>query len=150
LESSTVFSGLSNNIQNYFINSISIILINEIKTEITSCKLKIFLELLENLRNDFSPIWHLTKEQFDLPNLRKRNKCRVNREVDIETTYRKNFIEIIDNMKEEINIRFNSLDDIIFLQLLDTNKYEMFSKCFPENILTNLKKHFHPFLISLH
>ena len=70
--------------------------------------------------------------------------------MDIETTYRKNFIEIIDNMKEEINIRFNSLDDIIFLQLLDTNKYEMFIKCFPENILTNLKKHFHPFLIALH
>jgi len=43
LESSTVFSGLSNNIQNDLINSISIILINEIKTEIKSCKLKIFL-----------------------------------------------------------------------------------------------------------
>jgi len=65
-------------------------------------------------------VWSKDGFQFDLPNLRKRNKCRVNQEVDIETTYRRIFIEIIDNIKEEINIRFNSLDDIIFRQFLDT------------------------------
>ena len=32
-----------------------------------------FVEFLEKLRNDFLPIY-LTKEQFDLPYLRKRNK----------------------------------------------------------------------------
>jgi len=49
------------------------------------------------------------------------------------------FFEIIDNVLMQLNIRYNEINKLHFLQLADVTKFKQYSSQFPENAFNDLK-----------
>lgn len=85
---------------------------------------KYFNHIYDSLNLDSEPVQKKRKVTLDLPN--------------IQQNYKQIFIEILDTVIMQIEIRFKDLDKLTFFDLLTFDKHASYSKNFPENLLDNL------------
>lgn len=71
-----------------------------------------------------------------------RRRRRVNPELDLKTQYRRLFVEIIDNVINQINTRYQSFDKLTFMDLTNKSKYTQYSKLFPDDKISALMSEF--------
>lgn len=73
-----------------------------------------FKSLLSKKRDDFDLFWEKTMTLNLEPETKRLRTARVG---DIQTSYRRLFYEIIDEILQQLNYRFNGLNDFKFLEL---------------------------------
>ncbi|KAJ4446356.1 hypothetical protein ANN_13052 [Periplaneta americana] len=57
-------------------------------------------------------------------------------------SYKILYYEIIDNILMQMNIRFQDINKLKFVALIDTSKFEVYSKKFPNSELNSLHEHY--------
>lgn len=108
--------------------------------DITYC-LQSISGLKENLRtkrDEFPRFWEKAKEMS--PNEPGSTRMRLADVGGVEASYRKLFYEIIDNVSQQIDARFNDLNRLSFLGLIDPQKSRKYSKDFPEEAFQSLRE----------
>lgn len=72
-----------------------------------------------------------------------RKRQLLNSSIDLKTNYRRLFVEIKDNVVTQIKERYKSINDLIFLDLLNKSKYHSFAQSSPDEKISSLI-HFFP------
>lgn len=93
-------------------------------------KIEEFKNLICNKRNEFEKFWEKTSNDNLEP---QRKRIRTEFIVDRRTSYRRLFIEILDNITGQLNNRFKNFSGIQFLELCNFNEFK--NKQFPQNAL---------------
>lgn len=107
----------------------------QIDIEVANREIDSFNSWLANdFINNFDFIYDSVQEFNEPP----RQRRRLNPEVDAKTMYRRLFIEIIDNVKTQIQHRYQSLSQMRFLNLLNKCKYSFYTRSFPDEIISSL------------
>ncbi len=91
------------------------------------------MTILQNKRGDFDEFWSTVDGIYPPTNRRRNDPIE-----DIKVSYRKLFYEIMDAICGHIEIRFKSLKNLAFLELLDIKKQEENTKKFPDQALKSL------------
>lgn len=103
-------------------------------------QIKNMQKLLNEQRNEknFKTIFKLTSTKISVPtNYRDGRKTLTADE--IFEKYKVLYFEILDTISGQIDIRFEDLNKIQFVTLMDTTRFEEYSKNFPTEALNNLK-----------
>lgn len=66
-----------------------------------------------------------------------------------ELNYKALYFEILDNILVQINTRFQNNNKLIFLQLGDVSKFELYSRFFPQKALENLEQSYSNLLFDI-
>lgn len=99
-----------------------------------------FKSLLNKKRDDFDLFWEKTMTLNLEPETKRLRTARVG---DIQTSYRRLFYEIIDEILQQLNYRFNGLNDFKFLELCSFDAFK--GKTFPEEAFQSLLLHYGQF-----
>lgn len=78
--------------------------------------------------SNVEPVQKKRKSNLELPDLRQ--------------TYTQIFIEILDTVIAQIEVRFGDLQKLCFFDLLMSEKFPSYCKTFPENLLESLLAHY--------
>lgn len=100
-------------------------------------KIEEFKNLICNKRNEFEKFWEKTSNDNLEP---QRKRIRTEFIVDRRTSYRRLFIEILDNITGQLNNRFKNFSGIQFLELCNFNEFK--NKQFPQNALQSLSDNY--------
>jgi hypothetical protein len=95
-------------------------------------------KFLAGMREDFESLWVKMKD-FESNHNATRSKKRMKIDNN-ETSYRRLYYEIIDNLIVNIEDRFSDFKKLNFFALLDFNKFGQYSSKFPAEHLTSLMK----------
>ncbi|XP_030750580.1 zinc finger MYM-type protein 1 isoform X1 [Sitophilus oryzae] len=99
-----------------------------------------FKSMLSRKRDDFDLFWKKTMTLSVEP---QAKRLRTDKEGDVQTSYRRLFYEIIDQIRQQINYRFNGLKDFKFFELCNFDAYK--GKTFPEDAFKYLLLHYGQF-----
>ena len=87
----------------------------------------------------FENIWLLTTEKFGEP------ECKRRQNLSAKEKYNKLFYEIFDKILIQMKQRFNSIEELFFVELLDCKKFKNYDVSFPIKAFETLKKSYHSF-----
>lgn len=116
--------------------------------EITYCQkqIQIALNRIKNLRNDseFEKLFNFAKERIANNEVFEIHKKRINFEINNNenTTFRALYFEILDNIINQVEIRFQDLSGLVFFSLADTSQFDIFNKNFPVPLVNKLVTQF--------
>jgi hypothetical protein len=115
-------------------------------SDITYCNERIIslVATLKNFRNDnyFNNFYLEIKKIEDvLPPSAKRHKTDLTNNLSKKLL----FFEILDLLINQIEIRFKDISSLNFLELIDSNKFDVFSRNFPEKQLNSLINNYRGF-----
>jgi hypothetical protein len=99
-------------------------------------KVKETISHIRDARNDFEEMY--TKLEDD-DNVESPKKRRRDDPINTRNKYCRLYYEIIDTVVGQMEVRFQDLNELQFLALLDSQKFESFKVKFPENLLLSLK-----------
>ncbi|XP_019735416.1 zinc finger MYM-type protein 1-like [Hippocampus comes] len=136
LDSSTVFSGLSNRIQNDLIEAIGDVIRNDIKREINAAPfVAVEVDKTTDITNkaEISVILrYVTKKmQHTWPNYSGRNQS-------VRDERKQMFYKIMDNISVQMKARFDHFGELAFLGLVDCTKFNEMSQHFDDTKLQSL------------
>lgn len=116
--------------------------------DITYCisKIKSTCAVINNKRNDqyFSELFEKVK---GMTSLTRRREYSTMTEDEIFRNFRILFFEILDTISMEMKVRFQDCDNLQFLGLVDTSKFDKYAKDFPSTALENLQ-HCYPLIFN--
>lgn len=103
-----------------------------------SNQIKIAAQRISELRNEdkFKEFFNWAKNKTELPT--KRGKS--DNELEIFSSYKMLYYEIIDCISLQLSTRFNNLHDLNFLSLVDSSKFTEYVKNFPDKSFECLLK----------
>lgn len=97
--------------------------------------------MTRNLKNCLN----LQKKEYPTMNFSKyQKKKRINFEINNNevTTFRALYFEILDNIINQVQIRFQDLSGLIFFSLADTSQFDNFNNIFPVLLVNKLVTQF--------
>lgn len=89
--------------------------------------------------NHFDSIYSSIEEYCEPPRRRQRLN---NPEIDLKTSFKRLFVEIIDHVKSQISNRYQCFSTLPFLDLINTSKFVSYSERFPDEQLSSLQTNF--------
>lgn len=95
------------------------------------------ISCIHNYRNKFDGIYAMLEENTENEPPRKRR--RENELDDPRVRYLHLHNEIIDTIVSQMEVRFNDLEELQFIELIDSKKFKSFKKKFPESLFESLK-----------
>lgn len=101
-------------------------------------KINEFKSIIIQKRNEFDKLWKKTIELGEVEPERKR--LRTDNVGDLQTSYRRLFYEIIDQIQQQMNCRFDHLNDLKFLELCNFGAFKGIP--FPEDSFKSLFHHY--------
>lgn len=105
-------------------------------SDINLCNLKVreYLSIIESKRNDFEFLWEKTNSVVNISDYSstKTTRIRMEKDIDLQTQYRKLLFEIIDNILMQLRERFQNIEKMKYLDLLNTSFFNKFKTNFPE------------------
>lgn len=107
--------------------------------DIAFCLKKVdnFKSMLSQKRDEFNVFWEKTKVLNVEPQAKRPRTASVG---DVQASYRRLFYEIIDQIQQQINHRFNGLNDFKFLELCNFTAFK--GRAFPEDAFKSLLLHY--------
>ncbi|XP_063216599.1 zinc finger MYM-type protein 1-like [Bacillus rossius redtenbacheri] len=109
--------------------------------DITFCSKEVeaLKDKLNTKRNcGFDKIWLKTETVSDCEPARKKRKGNCS-EATVKDDFRRMYLEILDTVIMQLNIRFQSLHDLKFIEMFDSKKISTFSDVFPEEAFQKLR-----------
>lgn len=102
-------------------------------------QISIALDRLKQLRTEtaFSPIYEKAKSLTGLPSNRQHSQMS---SLDISNKYRILFYEILDCIILQLHTRFDDINKLDFVELLNNSSYQKFINEFPSSILSSVEK----------
>lgn len=106
-------------------------------------KVKETISHLRDARNDFEETYRKVEEDDNVEPPKKRR--REDDPITPKMKYVRLYNEIIDTVVGQMEVRFQDLSDLQFLELLDSKKFQCFKTRFPDNLLLTLKSSYGSF-----
>lgn len=117
-------------------------------SDISLCNKKVteYAEIIQKKREDFENVWMKSNLIVDFNNYKRtRSRNEIDGATDLLTPYRKLFFEIIDNIGSELNTRFQNIEELGFLEILNCSFFPKFKREFPETQFLKLKTQYERF-----
>ena len=94
-------------------------------------------EKLQTKRNNgFEKMWSKAENIAEPPIKRRKGN---DTQIAVQDDYKRMYFEIIDTIVMQINVRFNSLSELKFIEIFDTKKFKTFADAFPEELFQKVK-----------
>lgn len=104
-----------------------------------------FIKFLDNKKNEFGTFWCEANNSENIEQ-KIRNKRTRTESCNNPEKYIKNLIsDILDKIKNDLEFRFQNLKHIQFIELLDTSKFDLYTKKFPDETLEILQNNYSQF-----
>lgn len=101
-------------------------------------KVKETISFIQEYRNNFDDIYATLEESNTNENEPKKRR-REGELNDPRMRHLRLYNEIIDTVLSQMETRFRDLEELKFIELIDSKKFETFKTRFPENLFTSLK-----------
>ncbi|KAJ4430264.1 hypothetical protein ANN_22476 [Periplaneta americana] len=104
-------------------------------------KVKETISFIQESRNNFDDMYATLEDSNT--NKNEPRKCQWEGELDDPRMRYLRLYEIIDTIVNQMENRFRGLEELKFIELIDSKKYESFKTRFPEILFTSFKSGFH-------